>query len=631
MASDFKDFVIDNLRGGQNDDDPPHSLPDDQVVLAENVEFWSSTIGERRRGCSTVVIDGSNLNLVDVIIHLTPHYPLGAEVSEAELWAVGATLDVVTKVARRASDGTWSDIPPVDAILSATPDVLRIDSQSVHGKLYITYKSGYDRMHVWDGTTLRRTGIAEAGSPPTVIDTAVGGSYTGDRTFRVRFITKSGSDVILRSNPSPEVTFTPAGSFNGAIITRPTAPGDSETHWEVEADDTTGNFYVIAEVALGTTTYTDTTLDPLDYADGDLSEDAGDYDNIPSVKYVKVDQDRLIFGGSWEDPEKDSRVSWTPVAGATGVGNDERIPLDTDNFVDLDWMDGGGLTGLSDPLNGSFYAFKLGRIYKLQRTGRVDGAYEAFLLSKSRGALPGSIITGIDEYGRGCVYFLDPSIGPTRISGQGIQAMKNLLGTWNRVNTAAALTVCHGIYYPDKQQVHWWLTVDSEDNPNFRIISQVNEVRSTTNGTERGWSVATGRSSEAWCSAVIPEVIVEEDGTLGLGFRPMIGLDTPDYIQRMDSGTTDAGVAYRGIIRTKPYILAGLLNRWGAMAAALLATAISDPSVLLNVKFIRNFGIEENDVTTDFLPVSVEDIVIKQFDNLRMSDVKALQVEFSDP
>jgi|GEM_PF-6395573 len=39
-----------------NDTDPAISLPDDQCVLAENVEFFDSMLGERRKGTSAVTL-----------------------------------------------------------------------------------------------------------------------------------------------------------------------------------------------------------------------------------------------------------------------------------------------------------------------------------------------------------------------------------------------------------------------------------------------------------------------------------------------------------------------------------------------------------------------------------------------
>lgn len=636
------EIVISSLRGGQNDSDPPHILPDDQATLCENVEFFYTTLGERRLGCTAVDITDSGLDAEDGIVHLSTHMPLvdEPEVLDTQLFAIAASPNDSVTISLRDADGLWSAITPVDAFDDSDPEIFRIDSQSIHGKWFVAYKnapSSLQRMHVWDGTVLRRTGLAQPGAAPTAANSGGAGTFEGIRLYRVRFITKNVDDeVILRSEPSEELEFTPSGSNASVTITRPSLIAEVETHWELEASDGDGNFYVIDTIAKATTTAIDTINPGSQYADPEndfaLSEDIGDYELIPAVKFVKRDQDRLIFAGNWFEPEWGSRVMWTPVWQAPGVGNDERVPVDTDNFIDLDWMDGGEITGMSDPLNGSFYVFKWNRIYKLQRTGRVDAAYTAFLMSTQRGAVPGSIISGTDEYGRGCVYFLDPSVGPLRLSTGGLQYCQNLLGTWRRANTGAAQICAHGVYYPDKQQVHWWVAVDGEDKPILRVLLQVDQIRSDAEGTNRGWCTATGKSSEAWCSTIVPETVLDEEtGSTTLVFRPYIGLPDPYYIQRMDSGHTDAGEVYVAKIVTKPYFITGLLNKWGAMTAALLAEPNEDPTTLVNVKFIRDFGRETNLVVTDFVPsADGESLVIKPFDNLRMSQSIAIQVEFSD-
>lgn len=635
MAKQGQDLTINSLSGGMNNDDSPHILPDDQCVLAENVEFFLSSLGERRKGMETVGITSSNLDDEDVIVHMGVHIPRGNTLEETELFAISSTLDTSVTIAKRDTTYTWAEITPVDAFTVTDPEILKVQSTSIHGKWFVAYKSAEDRMHVWDGTSLRRTGIIAPTLAPTAVDTAGVGTFTDDRTYRVRFIEMSGTDILRRSEPSPELIFTPSGTNDGATVTRPAAVNEGETHWELEASNGDGNFYIIATTIMATTSVDDTTNPSTDYANFVLSEELGEYDLIPSVKYVIADQDRLIFGGSWEDPEKGSRVQWTPVWADPGVGNDERIPSDTDNFVDLDWMDGGELTGLSAPLNGAFYAFKLNRIYKVQRTGVLNNAYESFLISQYRGAIHGSIVNGVDEYGRGCIYFLDPSVGPMRISSNGVQQIQNIRGTWLTTNTSADQIICHGVYFPDKQQVWWWLATDGADTPNYMIKLQVNEVRSNGGGgggTDRGWCVATGHITDAWCSTIVPEVVIDSDtGSTLLSFRPYAGFETPDFIQRCDVGSDDNGESFRAIIRTKPYIVAGLLNCWGAMNGGLLAKAIDDSTVKLDVKFIRDFGLEENKITTDFVPEGSEDFVIKLFDNLVMSNAHAIQVEFADP
>lgn len=625
-----------------NDEDPSHSLPNDQCVLCQNVEFFYSTLGERRKGTNRVNLAGSDLDTEQVIVHIGTYLPKQAEVKDTELFVVSATLDSATKTAHRGPEPTytWNPVSLKDAIDPTDPTVLRIQSQTLHGKWFVAYKSAVDRMHVSDdGVNIRRTGLARPPAAPVVIDTATPGVYLLDRIFRVRYTVMDGTVILRQSEPSDETAFTPNGVDDGAIISRPPLVNEGETNWVLEASDGDGNFYAMQTLPIATLTATDHTQPATDYANlGVLSADIEDYDNIPSVKFVKADQDRLIFGGSWEDPEKGSRVSWTPVWADPGFGNDERIPLRTDNFLDLDWMDGGDLTGLSDPLNGAFYAFKWSKIYKLQRTGNVNAAYQAVVLSSSNGAVPGSIVSGMDEFGRGCVYFLDPSAGPSRISTSGLQRMKNIRASWRRVNTSATEIISHGVYYPDKQQVHWWVAVDGGNTPTFKLVSQVDQITSsqttqssTTNGTNRGWVVSDGLSATAWCSAIVPEPVTRDDGSVQLVFRPYSGHTTPSFIQRCDQGSTDDGTVYKAKIVTKPYILAGLLNRWAGMTAALLAPALADPSITLNISFVKDFGLDENTIQTNFTPVADEPLVIRVFDNLRMSEAKAIQIIFEDP
>src|SRR5690606_2766684 len=94
-----------------------------------------------------------------------------------------------------------------------------------------------------------------------------------------------------------------------------------------------------------------------------LSPDIGDYALQYNPKFLSADNDRLLMAGAWEQPQLESRVSWTPVFAGPGAGNDERLEEDTDPFLDLDGQSGGGLTAFAGPINGYHYAFKRKRIY----------------------------------------------------------------------------------------------------------------------------------------------------------------------------------------------------------------------------------------------------------------------------
>lgn len=631
MADDEKDLSITSLAGGMNDTDSPSELAEDQAVLLENVELFQSALGERRLGCGPIDITGSGLTTEAIIAHLSQWYPQN-DVLNPEFIAVAATPTVSTKVAKR-TNGVWSAITPVDALERTVPDIYSIVTQSLNGKLFIAYRSAVDYMHVWDGTTLRRTGFNATIAAPTGVNEGAG-TYASVRYFRIRYIAKSGTKIIRRSEPSALLTFTPSGTGAGVTITRPALLNEGETHWELEASKNNADFYRIATTIVATTTVNDETPYATGYAAaGTLSDASGAYTNLSSARFLAVDGDRLLFGGHWSDQDKQSLVGWTPVASdPTGVGNDERLPLGPDNTVNLDNFDGGPLTGLSAGAAGTWYAFKWKRIYKFSRTGDVTKAYEWITISTTRGAIDGSLVRGIDENGAGCLYFLDPALGPSRIGPAGVQVVVGLRTTWDRVNLQAGSIVARGCYYPNKQQVHWWVAVDGADRPNLKMVLQVSEIRpqqsSGGNGVGRGWTIATGRITEAAAVSVFTE-IVSVNGISRVSDRPVIGLTAPDFIQRCDTEVVDAGVPYRAIIRTRPYIVAGLLNKWGAMTAALLAAANATASLV--VKFIRDFGLEETTITTTLAPVAAETDVIRNFDNLVMSNATTIQVEISDP
>lgn len=625
------DLVIPSLRGGMNDTDPPNAIADDQCVEAVNVEWFDTTLGERRAGTEALDVTDSGLDDEDGIVHLTQWFPTN-QVDVPELWAIAATPGTSVTVARRTA-GVWEEITPADPIDVDAPDVYNIVTQALNGKLFFAYHSAVDRLHVWDPETgtIRVAGLSQPVAAPTAMDEGVGLVFTTVRYYRVRFIEQNlAGDIVRRSEPSDVLTFTPSGAGAGATVTRPALLGEGETHWELEASTDNANFYIIQTVPAATTTFNDETTDTEDYADlGELSEDIGDNTTLPSAKYLAVDGDRLLLAGHWTDETLQSTVWWTPVQNDPGVGNDERLPADLDNTVSLDNYEGGPITGISAGANGTWYAFKWNHIYKFVRTGDRTRAYDVLTLSKSRGALPGSIFSGVDEHGAACIYFWDPMMGPSQLGPGGLQVIKGLRRTQQRVNLKATNRFAFGIYYPKKQQALFWLAADSADVPSLGMRLQVTELRPhPQGGLWRGWSLFDGLMARAQAVTLFNEWVTEE-GVVTLSSRPFIGLLDPDFIQRCDTGGDDNGEEYTAVMLSKPFMPVGLLNKWGGMTCALLAYASSTASVA--VKLIRNFGTEENRIVTGLESDDGEEIVNKVFDDLYMSETYAIQVEFRDP
>lgn len=616
----------------------PTGLREDECASALNVEWWLSALGERRLGCSAFALTDSGLTTEDAIVHLAEHFPTN-DIQAPEYWAIGATPGTSSKVAK-CSAGTWAAVTPDDAITDDAPGVYGIQSQPLNGKLFFAYPSEENRLHVWDGTSLRRTGIAQPGDAPTVANTG-SGTFAETRWYRVRFIERNVDGVtVRRSEPSDDVEFTPSGSGASARITQPTPVDEGETHWEVEASSDGDFFFLIATVAIATTTYDDSTdLSSSSYSlVGLASEEIGAYLLQESVKFLAADGDRLLTAGHWSDAGKQSRVSWSPVVADPGAGNDERLPLQTggDNYVDLDNYEGGAITGISKTTIGTWYAFKWSHIYRLARTGDVNHAYEPTCVTKARGALPGSIVEGLDEAGRPVIFFLDPAIGPCMVGASGLRVIRGLHDTWQSVTvTADSDVMCRAIYYGDKQQVQWWVPTNDATTPTLKIVVQVNLLRQSDEGgaVSGGISLANGLIAKAVAAAIWHETTIE-NGVERLRARPFIGLAQGDdvtsseMLQRCDVGDTDNDVAYVASIITRPYVAAGLLNQWGVMVAALLASTSSTAS--LSLSCIRDFGLETLSKTVSLTATSTEDYATRVVDDLVMSEARVVQFKLSD-
>ena len=627
MASTMEDLLIRSLRGGMNNSDPAIALDNDQSVLAQNVEFIDSMLGERRRGSDAIDLTSSNVGSRDQITFLYRHLPTADETA-AELWAVGLTGTATLSVSRKTTAWTNPTVSDTPLLTGFAP--FQWAAQSLHGKLFFAYDSNVDRLHVWDGTSMRRVGLTEPAAPTGANDGGVG-TFAGTRYYRVRYTVQASSVTILRSEPSDVLTFSPNGNDTGVVVTKPTTISEGETHWELEASTDNVNFFRIATTAVGTGTSTDTTDFNTGYAAaGTLSEDVGDYALIPSGRYLVADEDRLIIAGSWEDTAQGSRVRWTPVFGASGVGNDERLETDTDPFIDLDGFDGGAITGMSTPMMGSIFVFKQNHIYKLVRSGRRRQAYDAILYTDKRGAVHGSVTEGLDNAGRPCIYFLDPGVGPCRLGVGGIRSCgADIRATFETVNLDATKVVSASVYYPRKRQVHWWIATASSNVPDTHMVLQTNETRDVEDGeTRRGWALWTGPSAGALTACLFADNI-DAGIARSRDLAPFIGIVGAGLIHRCDTGDDDNGTEYVSKITTKPYTVRGILHKFGVMSAMLLAKAVTGAS--LDLVLTRDFGLETKTLSGIAFTATVSETqVMKLIDDIGFSELQTLQFTFQD-
>lgn len=623
------DFTLDSFRGGYNDEVSPNMLAPDEVTVAENVEFFYSMLGERRLGSNQFPMSGSAIQADERVVYVTHHFP-DSDPFNNEIWVFSAVVGSHVTISRGTSSLGWSTITPSDAVNANAPYVYQIRAISFDGMLFIAFKSGVDRLHVWDGTSLRRVGLAQPGVPSVADEGS--GSFDTDRYYRVRYIAKSGSTIIRRSEPSDSVQFTPSGSGAGAQITKPAAINEGETDWEIEASYDGVTFYRIGTEPVATTTFDDETPSSESYADvGPLSEPIGDYDLPGSVRFLGVDDDRVTMGSSFEQDALNSRVQWTPVRGAPGVGNDERIPANIDSFLDLDTSTGGGLQGISQAIDGRWYAFKTARIYALYRTGVASSAYGSETVSTQVGAIFDSIQEGKDQFGRGCIYFADLSAGPCRVGvSSGLVQIRGLRQFWERINLFATKAMA-SVYYPAKRQMIWFIAADGTSFPSIGAKLQCSECRDVDGGDTKGcWSFITGRQAEALTATTLYEVTQNIFEHTVIVAKPVMGYTSPDFLLRMDvsSENSDNGTEYVARVRSRPLLSAGLLNKWATTTAGIMASVKTAGRV--QVSCIRDFGKEKNYVVCDLTAEGSEEYILALFDNLVMSEAKAIQIELSD-
>lgn len=524
------------------------------------------------RGVANATLANGNENLRVVMRHTPTN-----DISGDELWV----QDDWGRLDRRVA-GTWqTGVPYQNALVGSTTtpsDVLSYatNGASLHGKFFIAMDGGLyvNRLHVWDGSVLRWAGldINNTTSLPTVADTAVAGAYNGVRYFRARMIQKNGAGaVVRRSEPLAAAPFTPNGAFNGAVITRfglfSFCRDEGATHWEVEASTDNLLFYRIAEVAIGTTTYTDTTAFNTGYSAvalpvaGTVAPAIGEYIPPTAPRHVVVDGDRLLMGGLPTsavnfsvDISDDSRISWTPLRADTGVGNDERVPVTARFFQDLDGVSGGRVNQLMPAMLGGVFVFKQGRIYKMNRSGNTP-AYTYITYHPTRGCVLRGAVDGVDADGNPAIYFTDPNVGFCSMNNSGVTDIAAKIRSAMTFINLNANVVARALYYPK----HWllWVSVSTQG------ATMPSELY-CYNVRYGSWTQYTGTAIQIVNACLFPN----STGEMRPIFVPVTNSGAANLLEG-DSGVLDNGQTYTPRILTKEYIPSGFGRRFGIQNAVL--------------------------------------------------------------
>lgn len=592
-------IVISDLRGGISDEHPAKLGPN-QVAYALNMDYWDGWLGGRRNGVTVKTTP----TVPATILHR--HQP-SSDPADDRLWALFANGQVA-----------FYDAAFTLTVPTVSPSFLFLEYDgsfaSLHGKLFIAGKSGLSRMHVYDGSVVRRTGMAAPVAAPSVADTG-SGAYTVTRYFRVRFTEMSGSAVLRRSEPSNTTTFTPSGSGSAARVSRPSLISEGETHWEVEESINGGDWYRLAQLTTATLTYDDSLASTAVATTGTLSADIGDYLNLPAARWLTVDDDRLVYAGNFEDASLDARVGWTPLSNAEGAGNDERAPLDAGSYVDIDGRNGGALTGLT-AFDRKILVFKASSIHSLIRSGSRERAYTLGpVISRTVGAMEYSIAEGLDAQGNACIYFADSKQGLMRLGAQGLENLStHLLKEWGLLDrTSAIVKSVDGTYHEEKGQYWLNVTVGANGWPNFRWV----------------YDRYTGGIT---FHTIAPSSTAYFAMTYWNG-KPHVSDNTRILKCDDPAATGDASQGFRAYMLTRAYQPGGMLFKSGVTMAAIETSTHS--GVSLSLRLVRNYGVESKSVTLSLAPTAEElsagvTNIIRPIDNASISEAIAVQFEIGD-
>lgn len=383
MASrDRETFALTQVTG-MNTADPPMSLLQGQVTYLQNIDLIAGGLGEKRLGSINGPTGGSEPQggANTEIVALFRHVPNG-EANGAELWAVVRPTAPGVPGFRRYSGGTWTALSPSDA-----PDYVEADKitfATFNRKLFIAYKSasGINRLHVWDGVTIRRVGLAPPAVAPTLASIGAG-ALAFTRFYRVRFTAAPGVPTqALLSEAGPSASITIAAS-SGVRVTRPATVDGIETSWFVEAAAAAnGPWFQIGNIAIGTTTFDDTSAT---ISTAFPAPEAGLYALPPSAKYLSVYLNQIVMTGAWETTAtagqtvpRNNRVWYTQPLHTFDISDDESIPstLTAKFWTDVG-EDADNVNGLSYPLFGNVYVTKRRQFWALIATDDIAQPFRA--------------------------------------------------------------------------------------------------------------------------------------------------------------------------------------------------------------------------------------------------------------
>lgn len=629
-----------NQNLGRNGWDQPLAIRPEQSAESLNIELRDGGLGIRRQGCRTVTLTGDASSGYRALGRFVP----GNVSANAELFIVDGSA--TTKILRVPPGGVKANLTLKDNIATSPA---KWTCAALNNKLFQSYDSTVNRAQVYapdeSTTAIRRAGMAVPTAAPTVANTGAGTYSAVLRYYRFRVLAKVGSTVVRTSNPSPSVSFTPSGAGAAARVTQGALPGEGETHWIVEASADDAIYWQMSgEIAIGTTTWDDTTI-PNDYPiTGDVPPLDGACYPFPSVKYVLSDGTRLFGLGVWETttstgtiPPVAGRLYFTPRIGSSDLGDDERIEstTETDGWIDLALGAGGDDRGLAGPVNNAIFAFQAQGVYMLLPTGNANVPYRRVVLSTRIGAVSHqSIVQAEDENGEPCIYFLDPNDGPYRITGGGtLQWMgKDVFDLWQRTGIQGSSTqVAWGVYDRNRKLVIWGAGTGTY--PTIGLVFDVTNGRFIDGeGIRRGWTYWTGDLVQSYCAIIHNSTF---DSTITTYQSPFFGQIGGSLLNQAAGYTSDGSTAFQAYVQSRAF-------KWDPLGRfkKLIdnVCVVKTPSAVLNLGYVTQTLISDWGVNSFTRQVSIMPTVGSPLtryarprpDAVDFTDLRTLQVQIGD-
>jgi hypothetical protein len=316
------------------------------------------------------------------------------------------------------------------------------------------------------------------------------------------------------------------------------------------------------------------------------------------VKWLITDGNRLLGGGAWETTGatsggKNSRIWFTPVLGSSDHGDDERVP----NTTNAEELGGHQRERRRRRRRGRWthqrraVGVQVSPGVEAAPDGRCGTPYLPRKVVDGIGCIEHkSIAMGEDHAGQPALYFMSHR-GPYRITLDGaVQYLgRDNEVTWRSMNLAATTKVCHSTYYPDLHQWWAWIATGANNDPDTKMMFDVQRGFPDENGQIRGgWAKHTGDSAGARCSCLFANTL---GASMSKDLKPHIGRSTGTTIFKCDtSDTDDNGTQFQAYATTRPVLTTSdLLRKVGIDESVLLAKAAAQTvSVTIN----RDFGAE---------------------------------------